>query len=251
MSSQKKTVVITGGTKGIGLDITRSFHSSGYKVFVGARSHPSISELPPDIEFLSTDVCIEDDVEALIRKAFDTTARIDVLINNAGFSAWRPLELISDDFLTQIMKTNLFSAFWACKHAVPFMRSGSSIINVSSIAGKRGSANNSAYVASKFAMNGFTQSLCKELGPKGIRVNSVCPVLVSTPGLLTALSDKHSPSFGLDPSVFISEFAQANSALKRLPTGGEVSATCVFLASELASAITGQNINIDCGVFPQ
>ena len=200
---------------------------------------------------MSTDVTIEGNVEALISKAFDVTGRIDALINNAGFSSWRPLELISDEFLTKIMRTNLFSAFWSCKYAVPFMTRGSSIINISSIAGKRGSANNSAYVASKFAMNGLTQSLCKELGPKGIRVNSVCPVLVSTPGLLTALSDQDSPSSGSDPTAFISDFAKANSALKRLPTGGEVSATCVFLASEQASAITGQNINIDCGVFPQ
>ena len=228
-----------------------AFHKAGYKVFVGARSQPSGSEFPPDVTFLTTDVTIEANVEALIRNAFDATGRIDVLINNAGFSAWRPLELISDDFLTKIMRTNLYSAFWSCKYAVPYMKSGSSIINISSIAGKRGSANNSVYVASKFAMNGLTQSLCKELGPKGIRVNSVCPVLVSTPGLLSALSEQDSPSSGSNPTAFISEFAKSNSALKRLPTGGEVSATCLFLASEQASAITGQNINVDCGVFPQ
>ena len=151
------------------------------------------------------------------------------------FSAWRPLELISDDFLTKIMRTNLFSAFGLASMLYR-LKSGSSIINISSIAGKRGSANNSVYVASKFAMNGLTQSLCKELGPKGIRVNSVCPVLVSTPGLLSALSEQDSPASGSNPTAFISEFAKSNSALKRLPTGGEVSATCLFLASEQASA---------------
>ena len=155
------------------------------------------------------------------------------------------------NFLSDIFQTNVFGTFWACKSSVPFMTSGSSIINVSSIAGKRGSSNNSAYVATKFAMNGLTQSLCKELGHKGIRVNSVCPVLVQTPGLNEALSLADSPASGIDPSSFIFEFCQANSALKRLPTGSEIGSACLFLASDASSAITGQNINIDCGVFPQ
>jgi 3-oxoacyl-[acyl-carrier protein] reductase/meso-butanediol dehydrogenase/(S,S)-butanediol dehydrogenase/diacetyl reductase len=131
------------------------------------------------------------------------------------------------------------------------MRPGGSIVNVSSMAGKRGSANNSAYVATKFAMNGMTQSLCKELGPIGIRVNGVCPVLIPTPGLIDALHSSDSPSGGGDPLAFIAKFAEGNAALKRMPTGAEVGAACVFLASDASSAITGQNINIDCGVFPQ
>ena len=124
------------------------------------------------------------------------------------------------------------------------------IINISSIAGKRGSANNSAYVASKFGMNGLTQSLAKELGARGIRVNALCPVLIDTDGLLEAMREPHAPGND-DPVTFIANFASDNAALKRLPTGAEVGSICIMLASNAASAITGQCINVDCGVFPQ
>lgn len=130
------------------------------------------------------------------------------------------------------------------------MEGGANIVNISSIAGKRGSANNSAYVASKFAMNGLTQSLAKELGPKGIRVNALCPVLVATDGLVEALKNPLSPAKG-QPEKFISDFAKANAALGRLPQGEEIASACILLISDMASAMTGQCINVDCGVFPQ
>ena len=246
-----KTAVITGATKGIGRSIAESFLSSGYNVYVGARNAPEPGTYPVNFNFFETDVRDEDSISWLINKAFTSTGRLDTLINNAGYSEWRSVENIDSDFLFDIFRTNIFGVFWGCKSASRIMQSGSSIINVSSIAGKRGSSNNSAYVATKFAMNGLTQSLCKELGPKGIRVNSVCPVLVQTPGLFDALCSADAPSYGMDPVEFISEFSNANSALRRLPTGSEIGEACLFLASDASSAITGQNINIDCGVFPQ
>ena len=85
---------------------------------------------------------------------------------------------VDNSFIDELLDTNLKGAFWGCKAAAESLNNGGSIINISSIAGKRGSANNSVYVASKFGMNGLTQSLAKELGPKGISVNALCPVLV-------------------------------------------------------------------------
>jgi len=175
---------------------------------------------------------------------------LDVFINNAGYSEWRPIEKIDDAFLDDIIATNLKGVFWGCKAAVAHMTPGGCIVNVSSIASKRGSANNSAYVATKFAMNGLTQSLAKEFGAMGIRVNGVCPVLVPTEGLLKALDSPDSPAKG-DGITFMKNFAENNSALGRLPSAEEVASTCLFLASDAASAITAQNFNVDCGVFPQ
>jgi 3-oxoacyl-[acyl-carrier protein] reductase/meso-butanediol dehydrogenase/(S,S)-butanediol dehydrogenase/diacetyl reductase len=91
--------------------------------------------------------------------------------------------------------------------------------------------------------------MAKELGPKGIRVNAVCPVLVATEGLITALEDETSPAKG-NPDKFLSEFAKTQTALGRLPTAEEVADLCLFLTSPEASAITGQSINVDCGVLP-
>ena len=247
----KKTVVITGGTRGIGLNITAAFVTAGYTVYVGARKDCQLSDMFGDnVSFVQTDVRNESALNGLVKHAVDATGRLDVLINNAGYSEWRPIEEIDSQFLDDIISTNLKGAFWGCKAAARAMLKGGSIINISSIAGKRGSANNSAYVATKFGMNGLTQALSKELGPRGIRVNGVCPVLIQTTGLIEALKSKFGPATeGVD--VFLEKFSKENAALKRMPTGEEVASMCIFLASESSSAVTGQNINVDCGVFPQ
>lgn len=247
----KKTVVVTGGNRGIGLNITEAFVNAGYDVFVGARQEAGLANRFGDrVTFVATDVRNEAAHHALVQRAIEQTGKLDVFVNNAGFSEWRPISEIDESFLDDIIGTNLKGAFWGCKAALNVMTEGASIINISSIAGKRGSANNSAYCATKFGMNGLTQSLAKEVGPRGIRVNALCPVLIPTDGLIEALQSPHGPAKN-DPHGFISKFAVDNAALKRLPTGAEVAAMCVFLASEAASAITGQCINVDCGVFPQ
>ncbi|MBW1775707.1 MAG: SDR family oxidoreductase, partial [Deltaproteobacteria bacterium] len=109
----------------------------------------------------------------------------------------------------------------------------------------------SVYCASKFGVNGITQALSKELGPRGIRVNAVCPVYVQTEGLLEALKEKDAPAQGDNVECYLQDFTAANAALQRLPTGEEIAQVCLFLASSGASAITGQCINVDCGVLPQ
>ena len=123
-----------------------------------------------------------------------------------------PIDKIDDEFLSNILNTNLKGAFWGSKAAAKHLKKGGSIINISSLAGKRGSSNNSAYVASKFGMNGLTQSLAKELGPRNIRVNAVCPVLIATEGLNQALDMDHAPGKG-DPAGFIANFSKINAAL--------------------------------------
>ena len=170
-------------------------------------------------------------------------------INNAGFSEWRPIEEIDEEFLTSIIETNLMGYFWGAQAAASILQSGSSLINISSLAARRGTPNNSAYVATKFGVAGLTQSLAKELGPKGIRVNAVCPVLVKTEGLVEALKLETSPAAG-EPDKFLNNFASTQTALGALPTASQVADLCFFLSSEQALAITGQSINVDCGVLP-
>ena len=244
----KKTAIITGGNRGIGLEIAMRFARENYTVFVGSRTDLEMSIL--NIHHIPMDVRRSTSHQMIVNHAMLKTGRLDVYINNAGFSEWRPLSQIDEDFLEDIMSTNLKSAFWGAKAAATALAAKGNIINVSSIAGKRGTANNSAYVATKFGMNGITQALAKELGPKGIRVNGVCPVLIPTPGLMTALESPYAPA-GENPIQWMQDFARTHSALQRLPTGREVADMCYFLASDAATAITGQNINVDCGVLPQ
>lgn len=246
------TAIITGGNRGIGRSITDAFVEAGYKVVVGARTDTGLVDaFGENAMFQVSDVRQLSAHERLVETALSWTGRLDVYVNNAGFSAWRPIQDIDEAFLSDLLNTNLKGAFWGCRAAVDALAaSRGSIINMSSLASKRGTAKNSAYCASKFAMNGLTQSLAKELGPLGIRVNGVCPVLVRTEGLVEALRSVDSPAAG-DPDAFLEQFAKTQSALGRLPSGREVADYCVYLASAQASAITGQNVNIDCGVLPQ
>jgi len=247
----KKTVIITGGGSGIGLSITEAFVDAGYFVIVGARKKIDLSsKFGKNALFVKADVRKESSHKLLAKIAKKMTGRLDVYINNAGVSEWKPISKINKRIIDRIISTNLIGTLWGCKVASNFLKNGGNIINISSIAGKRGTSNNSLYCASKFGVNGITQSLSKELGSRGIRVNSVCPVLIPTAGLLKALRSSHSPS-KINPLKFIKQFARQNASLKRLPLSKEVASTCVFLASDHASAITGQNINVDCGVLPQ
>lgn len=251
LKDQPRTVVITGGTKGIGLGITKHFYKSGYKVIAMSRNKPEDWVEDDRCRYLQGDVRKKQSHKEAVENALDWSGRIDAYINCAGVSLWRPLEEIDEDFWQMIFETNASGVLWGSQAAAEKLKEGGVIINVSSLAGKRGSAKNSAYCASKFAVNGLTQALAKELGPRGIRCNAVCPVYVPTDHILSSLKDENSPTGGGDVDEYLDTFAKSQAALQRLPMAEEVASTCGFLDSPAAGAITGQCINVDCGVLPQ
>ena len=247
----KRTIIITGGNKGIGLAITKKYLKENCKVFVGARSK-ILYDGPnkKNLYFVKINAENYQSHLKLAKIAKKKTKRLDLYINNVGLSEWRPIGLITNEFLNKMLSINLKSVFWGVKAATAIGKNNLSIINISSIAGKRGSSNNSAYCASKFAVNGVTQSLAKELGKKNIRVNAICPVLIKTEGLVKALNHKFSPA-KKNINKFFKEFSNQNSATGTLPTAEDVASMCYYLSKKESSSITGQCINIDCGVFPQ
>lgn len=247
-----KTVIITGGTKGIGADIAQKFLYEGWHVLIAARYKTGLAEENHErLKFQQVDVRVESDHQVLAKTVLEWSGTLNCYINCAGFSRWSPIGVVDEEFWDVMLDTNLKGTFWGCKAAAEHLNEGGSIINVSSLAGKRGSANNAVYCASKFGVDGITQALAKELGRKGIRVNAVCPVYVETPGLLEALANPDAPPGGQETTEYLEEFAKANAALQRLPKGSEIADLCLYLASPAASAITGQCINVDCGVLPQ
>ena len=135
-----------------------------------------------------------------------------------------------------MITSNLKSAFWGAKAAVNYMVEGDTIINISSIAGKRGSSNNSVYVATKFAMNGLTQSLAKELGPKGIRVNAISAGPIKTLAA-SAIGD----------AKFLYKWNEDHSLLKRNVDINDVGGSALYLLSDLSSAVTGEIHYVDAG----
>lgn len=245
-----RVVVVTGGSKGIGRTIVEMFHSRGDRVAVCSRSATQAG-LPPEILCQDVDVRRQQEIRRFVASVRERFGLLDVWVNCAGISRWRPIEAIDQEFTSEVIETGVLGTLFGCAAAVSALREGGTIINLSSLAGKRGSANNSAYCAAKFAVNGMTQSLAKELGPRGIRVNAVCPVYVRTEQILSSLSESASPAQGRSAEAYLSSFESTQTALGRLPTTQEVSEVVYFLASPAASAVSGQCINVDCGTLPQ
>lgn len=252
MSNSSRFVIVTGGGRGLGAAISRAFHAAGDRVVIASRAdHGLAATLGARARYVACDVRDVASIDQAFASATAWGGRIDVLVNNAGYSAWRAIERVDEAFWSSMIDTNLKGVFFSVRAAARHMSAGGSIVNVSSLAGKRGSARNAVYCAAKFGVNGLTQALAKELGPKGIRVNAVCPVYIETEGLHDALSTSDAPAAGQAVHEYLADFARAQAALGRLPRADEVAAACVLLASPVASAVTGQCVNVDCGVLPQ
>lgn len=242
--------IVTGGSRGIGRSVAEYLVASGYAVTVCSRTRPA-HDWPVTIQHHEVDVRRREAVQTFVQRAHQHHGRVDALVNCAGISRWRAVEDIDEPFAREILETAILGTLWSCGAAAAVMGEGGSIVNISSVAGKRGSANNSTYCAAKFAINGVTQALAKELGPRGIRVNAICPVYVETERILAALAEPASPAGGQNVAAYLATFAATQTALHRLPTAREVAQTVLFLVSPAASAITGQCLNVDCGALPQ
>ncbi|NLY01815.1 MAG: SDR family oxidoreductase [Rhodopirellula sp.] len=250
MTDCEKVVVITGGSKGIGLGCARAFGRHRWKVMLGARGrddgHDAAQALTDQgytAVYVPTDVMLEDEIERLIDAAVYQFGRLDCLVNNAG---WHPPDESIDDVsiadFERLLRLNLTSTFIGCKFAVPHLRKTRGTILVMSsataIVGQRKSA---SYVAGKAAQIGLVRSLALDLASDGIRVNAVCPGAVRTP-----LMEQWAATQSDDPQRFLQD-ACGRIPLGRMGTIDEIGELCAFLASDAAGFITGQAICPDGG----
>ena len=184
-----KVAIVTGGTKGIGYAIAEALLKNGSAVFICGRDEGDVVSATEklsasgNVQGLVCDVRKENDVEGMISECVQAFGGVDILINNAGIGYFdKTVEELSSEEFRQTLETNLFGVFYTCHHSIPLMkrRRGGYIINISSLAGQNAHARMSAYNASKFALNGFSEALMQEVRHDGIKVSYICPGSVNT-----------------------------------------------------------------------
>ena len=247
MKHQNKVAVVTGGVRDIGRAISLKLAAEGAKVVVNYHgSHDLAQQTLNDIEsaggqaiLYKGDMTSPADVEGLIAKTIEAFgSSIDILVNVAGgLVARKTIEEMDLEFFNYVMQLNMSSTFLVTKAVVPYMSEGASIINFASQAGRDGGGpGSSAYATSKGAVMTFTRSMAKELGPKGIRVNSLCCGMIST-----TFHDTFSKPEGRAATA-------GNTPLRREGAPNEVADTVSFLASSDAAFVSGINMDVNGGL---
>lgn len=241
-----KTVLVTGGGMGIGRAIAEAFAGAGAQVVIAeidpARADAAEAAMP-SARVIRCDVRQRGVGAMLAERIAAETGRLDVLVNNVGhFVHARPFAMLEDAEAEEILDVNLGQVLRMTRAMIPLLRKGapgSSIINVTSIEAHRGIPYCSVYAAAKWAVTGFTKSLALELGPEGIRVNTIAPETTDT------------PQVALDSMIPAENRAHEERwiPLGRFGQPADCAGAALYLASPLASWVTGSSINIDGGAL--
>ena len=242
---EKKTVFVTGGSRGIGKEVALKFAENGYDVILNYVSDKTdVDGLTKELKdkgaeslILKADVSNVEEVENVVKQAIEKFGKIDVLVNNAGITKDNLLMRMSEEEFDKVLEINLKGTFIVTKAVTKYMmkkRQGA-IINLSSVVGVAGNAGQCNYSASKAGIIGFTKSVAKELASRNIRANAVAPGFIAT-DMTEVLPDA------------VKENIHNQIPLKRMGTAKEVAELIYFLGSDASSYITGQVINIDGGM---
>jgi 3-oxoacyl-[acyl-carrier protein] reductase len=236
-----KVAVVTGGSRGIGLAIAQALAGAGAKVAVlardGARAQEAAGGLGGGAQGYACDVSDAAQAEATISAVDKALGPVDILVNNAGIARDNLLFRIAEDDWDQVLDTNLKGAFLMTKLAARGMikRRWGRVVNITSVVGLTGNKGQSNYAASKAGLIGFTKAVAKELASRNVLVNAVAPGYIDTE--MTRLIAEEAK-----------QALQAAIPLGRLGQGADVAAAVLFLASDLASYITGQVLVVDGGM---
>ena len=243
MRLKDKVAVITGGSRGIGLATAKAFLKEGAAVIITASSEANakraadalLAEFPGSrVVGISPELTNFDSVQEAFQKVKEQFGPIDILVNNAGVSESTPITAYTDELYDKVMDLNVKGAVNAIRAVTEDMvKQGSGVIlNTSSMVSVYGQPSGMAYPVSKFAVNGLTLSLARELGPEGIRVNAVAPGITETDMM------KAVPKEVIEPMI-------AQIPLRRLGQPEDIANAFVFLASQEASYITGVVLQVD------
>lgn len=251
-----KVAVVTGGGRGIGRAISLSFAQAGADVVLAARSVDQLEETRNLVEEIGrtalvvpTDLREPGDVRILAEQTLEYFGRVDVLVNNSGVGGpSAPLWEIDLEDWQETFAVNVTGTFLCCRAFLPAMigRGEGAIIIIGSMTGKRPLINRTPYAASKTALIGLTRTLAWEAGAHGIRVNIISPGPVQGARIEWVI-EKQAEAQGISRDAARRQFT-SNSPLNRLVPPEDVASTAVFLASDMAASITGDDLNVSAGV---
>jgi NAD(P)-dependent dehydrogenase (short-subunit alcohol dehydrogenase family) len=248
-----KLAIVTGGGSGIGEATAKVFAEAGATVVVTGRRSEPLEQVAKEIggHAMVCDVSDQAQVRTLFAQALKITGQIDILLNNAGAAGpIAPVAEVDMEAWIQCMNINLVGAMFCLQEAARIMgaQKSGSIINMSSLMGIQGYPMRSAYVASKFALIGITETMARELGPLNVRVNALMPGAVSGENMDRILA-RRAEVEGRSTEEIERENYTDIAALKRWVSPEEVGRAALYYASDLSSAITGDKMKVDCGRF--
>lgn len=230
-----RTIVITGGTRGIGAAAVRRFAANGDRVcFLYEKRHDLAREMEEATG--AKGYCCDVSNEEAVKEVFKAIGSVDVLVNNAGIVDYGPINWVSGDTFRRVMDVNVTGMFFCCREALSGMlqNGGGAIVNLSSMWGRVGASCEVAYSASKGAIIAMTKALAQELGPSGIRVNAVAPGVIQTDMCAS-----------VDPEVM--EGLRQETPLERLGRPEDVAEAIFYLASDSARFVTGTVLDVNGG----
>lgn len=237
-----KVAIITGGTRGIGFSTVKLFLDNGAKVALFGSKEETVNKAINDLKTINPNYQVigfyptlynEDEVVNVYKEVKNTYGKIDILVNNAGISSKTPLDSYTIEEYDNIMNVNVKGVFVNSKVALPYLKeTKGTIINVSSMVSIYGQSSGVMYPASKFAVNGMTKSLSRELAKYGIRVNAVAPGITKTDMVSSLPDEVIKPLINTIP-------------LGRIGEGIDIAHAIMFLASSNASYITGEVLSVD------
>jgi sorbitol-6-phosphate 2-dehydrogenase len=254
---QDRVAIVTGGAQGLGEAICRRLAREGAHVVIGDLNLEGAERVAAEIMAqtdrraiaVQTDVTNEDQVAAIVDGAIEEFGRLDILVSNAGILIAEAVDEFPADKWQAVINVNLFGYFLCAKHAARVMKAQRSgvIIQINSKSGKKGSYKNSAYATSKFGGIGLTQSIALELAGYNVRVNAVCPGnLLDSPLWVDSLYKQYAKKWGITEEQVRQKYID-QVPMKCGCTYDDVCNVVVFLASDQASYMTGQAINVTGG----
>lgn len=243
----KKIALVTGGTSGIGKEIAKQLIENGCFVFINfghnekqmRKAQEELKHVSNNLKFIKADVSKEEEVRVMMNTIKNQFGKLDYLVNNAGTNIDGFIENLDINDFKKVINVNLIGKVICTKYAIPLLRKGdnSSIVNIASRLGTKPCEEASAYCAAEAGIINFTMVSAMELSKYNIRINTVSPGLIETPLAMTGWTIEE-----------IEEYKK-NNLLKRLGTTEDIANTVLYLLSEKAAYINGENINVNGGTL--